>query len=326
MTWGFEMQELAAPWESNSSFSSISPRLQLAWDSTSLGALKTCPRYYQLSILEGWSPRTTSVHLTFGAHFHSALEWYDHKKFEGMSHADAQRSTLRKVLELTWNESLHRPWLSDDKYKNRETLVRSVMWYLEVFGEHDPLETVRLANGKPAVELSFRFESSYSAPSGEKYILCGHLDRVATLNGETYIVDRKTTKSAISENFFDSFNPDNQFSLYTLAGQVVYGLPIEGLIVDAAQVAITFSRFERGFSLRDQATIEEWYKDLGFWLRLAEAYAEANHYPMNEKSCGNYGGCQYRKICSKSPKVRDQWLKAEYSKRIWDPLQVRGNI
>lgn len=310
----------------NSSFSKLMPGLMLAWDSTSLGLLKECPRKYQYSIVEGWEPRGESIHLTFGRLFHAALERYDHAKFAGADHEESQRIAVRYCMESTWDKEKRRPsWLSDDSNKNRFTLTRTVSWYLEEFKD-DPVQTVRLDNGKPAVELSFRFETSYTSVTGEKFLLCGHLDRVGTLNDDTYILDRKTSKSILNRDFFTKFSPDNQFSLYVLAGRVAYSLPVRGLIVDAAQVAVTFSRFERGFISRTESQLEEYYKDVGEYLLHAQRYAEQQYWPINEKSCGSYGGCPFRKICSRSPETRETWLKAEFNKRTWDPLQVRGDI
>lgn len=309
----------------NSSISKISPNFAFAWDSTSIGAFKTCPRLYQYSILEGWQPREISVHLTFGLHFHSALERYDHLRFGGMSYEQALREVVKYVLQITWDEKKGRPWLSDDPNKNRLTLLRSVVWYLFQFAE-DPIETVRLANGKPAVELSFRFDSGYTSSKGESLLLCGHLDRLAKMNDKAFVLDRKTTKSTITQSFFDKFTPDNQMSLYAIAGKIVYNIQVEGIIVDGAQIAQTFTRFQRGVVPRSEPMLEEWYYELGQYLAMAELYAANNYWPMNDKSCGQYGGCPFRKICSLPPSVRPQWLKAEFTKRIWDPLQVRGDI
>ena len=50
------------------------------------------------------------------------------------------------------------PMEFEDTIKTRFTLLRSVVWYLEQF-ENDPCETVILADGRPAVELSFRCRS-----------------------------------------------------------------------------------------------------------------------------------------------------------------------
>ena len=41
-----------------------------------------------------------------------------------------------------------------DTSRTKETLVRSVVWYLDEYKD-DPLKTAMLPDGKPAVELSF---------------------------------------------------------------------------------------------------------------------------------------------------------------------------
>jgi hypothetical protein len=317
----------------SASFSKEHRSLQIAWDSTSLGTLMECPRKYQLSMCAkftddkpiGFAPRKESVHLIFGQLYHGALERYDHARVAGADHDEATDQSLQYCLTSTWDHTKKRPWASDDPNKNRFTLVRTVIWYLEHFRD-DALETVTLASDKPAVELSFRLETDYKSFTGEKFLICGHLDRVATLNGDTFIVDRKTSKNTINERFFDGFNPDNQFSTYTFAAKALYGLQVKGLIVDGAQVAVTFSRFLRGMVFFHDDQLEEWYGDIGYYLSQAQAFAQANYWPMNRKSCGNYGGCPFRPICSHSPSTRMEWLEKSYTPRVWDPLQVRGDI
>lgn len=307
------------------SFSTELPELQLAWDSTSLGALKTCPRYYEYAIVAGYVPRDESVHLKFGLAYHESLEAYDRARARGADHHTGMQIAVQKALKATWNDQLHRPWSSDHPTKNRLTLVRTVVWYLLQF-ESDPLETVRLANGKPAVELSFRLDLARPARTGEPMLLCGHLDRLVENRSRTWVVDYKTTGTTITPDWFDRYSPDNQFSLYTYAGRVIYAQPIAGLIPAVAQVGATFSRFQRGFAPRTDDQLEEWREDLEWWLGTAESFAQAGYWPQNDKSCGNYGGCPYRRICGKAPSTRGEWLEAQFTKRIWDPLKVRGDI
>jgi Fe-S-cluster formation regulator IscX/YfhJ len=308
----------------NTAFSTQLPSLQLAWDSTSLGQLKTCPRKYQYSIVEGWQGKHRNFHLSFGLWYHGALERYDHARANGASHDDSLDTALLWALTQTWDSALGRPWFSGDSKKTRFTLIRSIVWYLDQF-EDDPIQTVRLANGKPAVELSFRFEGwdISNSITSEPFLLAGHLDRLGTLSGKTYICDRKTTGSTLDQSYFTSFTPDNQFTLYTLAGGIVYGLPVEGLILDAAQIAVTFTRFQREFVFRTPEQLSEWYKDLSFWLGTAQSYAAANYWPQNDKACFR---CEFRGICSQSPSQRADWLRRDFERRVWDPLQVRGDI
>ena len=297
-------------------------RIQWAWDSTSLGWLKECPRKYQYSMIEGWRPKQPSIHLHFGLLYHAALEFYDRLRTEGAPHNAALIAATRQALCDSW------PWdfepLERDT-KNRATLIRSIVWYLEEFAD-DPCETVVLQNGKPAVELSFKMELDYG-PSGhlggQPYVLCGHLDRVVTLNGGTYICDRKTTSSTPGAYYFDGFAPDNQMSLYSLAARIVYQTPVSGIIIDAVQVAVGFSRFSRGFTYRSVAQLDEWLADTRYWLDLAVQYAKAGYWPQNDKSCHHFGGCPFRRVCSKSPEVRSVFLESDFRREPWNPLKVR---
>lgn len=309
-------------WPANTAFSSQLPVLQLSWDSVSLGALKECPRKYQLAIVQGWRARSTAVDLQFGILLHASRERYYHAKARGETHEQAQRETLGWLLEATWNEELNRPW-QGDQYKNRFTLARSFVWYTEQWGENDPLEQVFLANGRPAVEVSFRFELDQRSAQGEQFALCGHLDRVVRFNGATWISDLKSTRHTLDGSYFAGFSPDNQITLYTIAGRVVCSEPVQGIVLDAVQVAVGFSRFARGLVQRTEQQLEEWLAGLRVLLGQAESYARAGFWPQNDKACFR---CQFRSICSKSPSVREAWLKADFEQRIWDPLVVRGNI
>lgn len=322
----------------NSSFSLRNPYLQLAVDSTSLGAFKTCPRYYYYTILLGYQPKGESVHLTFGLLMHGSVERYHHGRAEGGSHDDALDKALAWALAETWNKELSRPWVSGDSYKNRSTLLRTLVWYLDKYGDNDALETVILASGKPAVELSFSYASGYSSrTTGESFLFCGHLDRLATLNGVPYIPDVKTTKSELGARYWNSHNPSNQFGMYLLAGEITYQLPVKGLIVDAVQVLVGSSRFERHLITKDEAQMSEFYGACGFWLLRMEDCAEGAQlatehgktelaYPMNETSCTKFGGCEFQQVCARSPVARQQWLETGFRRRVWDPLQRRGDI
>lgn len=309
-------------WTQNTAFSQVTPKLQLAWDSVSLGALKTCPRYYELAIVHGYTPHQRAVDLDFGIWMHAARERYYHARAEGQSHDDGVDRALDYILRATWDNARKRPWLSDHSTKNRFTLARSIVWYCDHWRD-DPLQTLILANGKPAVELSFRFETDHKSTAGETFMLSGHLDRVGIMSGKTYLSDLKTTGHTLTSDYYNQFTPDNQMSLYSFAAKVVYSLPVGNIIIDAVQVAVTFSRFDRGMVQRTPEQLDEWYEDLGVWLRMAESYALANHWPMNEKACWR---CDFRGVCAKPRSVRDQWLRAGFATRMWNPLIARGDI
>lgn len=310
-----------------------SPGVQYAWDSTSLGYFKECPRKYYYTMIEGWRGGGSSVHLEFGGLYHSGLELYDHLRAGGLGHDQAQRDMLVWALRETWvpetitehGEILPaHPVNWGHNLKNRFNLIRSLVWYTEQFRD-DPAQTVILANGKPAVELSFRFDA------GDGVLLCGHLDRVVEWNGSKFVMDRKTTTTTISSYYFNNYTPDNQMSLYTLAGRVILNSPVRGVIIDAAQIAVGFTRFERGMVYRTDEQLEEWLSQAKEYIkeaqymgdRAVEGHRGEAAFPMNDKACHNYGGCPFRDICGSDPRVRQTYLESNFRRDPWNPLKTR---
>lgn len=314
-------------------------KVQFAWDSTSLSYLKTCPRLYQYIMLEGYASKDESIHLRFGQEYHKALEDYDRLRAEDWSHGDALRVIVKELLVRIddWSPDTD---TKAGKYKNPLSLLRMVIDYLDKY-EDDPAKTFILQDGKPAVELSFRFELDWGPkrkieshpahpiePIGQPFLLCGHLDRVVTFQDFLFVMDRKTTTYTLSSSYFSQYEPNNQMTLYSLAAKVVLASPIKGVIIDGAQILVDSSAFARGFTYRTQDQLEEWLNDLRFWFGMAERYAEAGYWPMNDTSCGMYGGCRFRGICSKAPQVRERFLKAQFTQlpeeERWNPLKTRG--
>jgi len=305
--------------------------LQWAWDSTSLGLFKTCPRLYEYVMIQGWSSKSESIHLTFGSAYHSALEAYSRSRAAGISHEDSIHDVIANLLRSTadWDVDVS---TKPGKYKNRNTLLGLVLDYLDHFID-DPTETYIMSDGTPAVELSFRFELDWGPEGFDPmpslpYLLCGHLDRVVSFNDQLFVMDHKTTTTAPGDYYFNQYQPNNQMTLYTIAGQVILNAPIRGVIISAAQILLEKpNRFIRGFTYRTPDEIDEWLLDLRLHLNLAESYAEAKYWPMNDTACNNYGGCKFRGICSKSPDVREMFLKADFEKKEpqdrWNPLKAR---
>lgn len=305
------------------SFSQAMPKHQIAFDSTSLGALKRCPRYYQYNIIDGYVGRGESVHLRFGSEYNNALVTYHKCRAKGQEKEEALLSAIRYAMEHTWDYTLNRPWTSDMPEKNRETLIRTIIWYLTQFVD-DPLETQVFASGEAAVELPFRIHIDLdSSLTGESYILCGYLDRFVTGLGGIYITDWKSTKYQLDEKYFARYSPDNQVSQYDFAGTVIAAEPIQGVIIDAVQIGVTFSRFQRGQIKRTPMQREEWLRDSIHFIRMNEEYVREDYWPQNDTSCEKYGGCVFRTICSASPEVRPRLLDGLFHKRSWDPLVVR---
>ncbi len=302
-------------------------KIQFAWDSTSLGYIKTCPRLYQYQMIDGYTSEEENYHLRFGIEFHKALEGYDRHRALGTKHKPAMREAVFELLCRVhdWNPDTDTP---AGNYKNPRTLLSLVIDYLDKFAEAPETSYIK-ADGNPAVELIFRFELDWGPQAGgSPYLLCGHLDRVVTYSGGEFVMDRKTSKTTLTEHYFAQYSPNNQMTLYTLAGQLVLGSPIKGVIIDGAQILLDKpNAFARGMTYRTQEQLDEWLGDLRYWFSLAETFATAGYWPMNDTSCDKFGGCRFREVCSKSPKMRKTYLKSNFKQQSeserWNPLKER---
>lgn len=303
----------------------FSDDFQIAWDSISRGALKKCPRYYQYSILEGYTLKlqngfSSSIDLIFGIWFHSAREIYYRNRANGNDHEEALEKALDYVLKVTWNRTLQRPWFSGDSNKNRFTLIRSVVWYLDHY-KNDPLETLTI-NDKIAVEMTLIQNSSFKVNNID-ILLTGHLDRAVEFNNALYGTDLKTTKHTLNNEYFRDFSPNDQMSGYQFLLEKTFEKSFRGIIIDAAQILVGGTRFLRGATQRTQSQLKEWLRGFEELVDRAYKYHKDNFYPLNEKSCFR---CEFREICRSSEQTRDSLLREKFDKREWNPLQDRGDI
>lgn len=301
--------------------------VQWAWDATSITAATECPRKYQYTILKGWiADAPLSKDLRFGAHFATAVEhYYKYVVVEGHTHDTALLRVVRETLEATWDrpdpESEGMPWESNDPNKNRWNLIRTIIWYFCHYIEegHDTTSVVTLAGGKPAVELSFEL------PLSRDITYCGHIDRlVARDESDIFVMDQKTTGGALSPYYFRNYDRSIQMSGYSLAGEILFGSPIRGVMIDAAQVQVGGTTFMRGETFRTEEQLEEWIRETEAVIARTQNYTADGFFPRDTTACGYYGGCQFKDICGMSPSNRDRFLKGGFKKRErWDPLARR---
>jgi len=289
---------------------------------------KDCPTKYKRFMLEGWRPKEENVQLRFGRIYAKALEIY-HKTQANLppapeiyrkgDHRSGMIDAVEYALTASW------PWPFTDPVKSRENLIRSIIWYLDNY-EDDPCKTVTLSDGTPAVELATRMQLD------KQNILIIHLDRIVTFLGTPYIQDQKTTKGSLGSYYFEGYNPDNQMSAYSVVGHVVYDTPVKGVMIDAAQILVGSTRFERGFTYRTRPQLDEWIADTKWWIASYRDAAEAAGWPMNDTSCskyrssdpfGNAHGCPLRKVCGADPRVREKYLESDFVKKQWNPLEER---
>lgn len=294
-------------------FSEKNPHLQLFWDAHSLKLLLECPRKYQYQIIQGWVPSGDNLHLNWGIAYHEAMARADLARANGADFIDQMDAAIQCAMSYPEFEGC-------TTYKNRFTLVRSVMWNLDHFREV-PIRSL-VFDGKPAIELSFSFPTEIPTSTEETFGLCGYMDGAAETELGITVVERKTTKNTLQQHYYDSFSPNIQFSMYTMASRIIFPTPARGVTLEACQTGVNFSEFGRRIFMKTPAQVDEFYPELITWLRQADRYAQEGFWPKNEGACTF---CGFKGVCSKDPNVRDQFFNdpAHFAKRKWNPLEPR---
>lgn len=316
-TWAIPLnREHNAERSENTSFKN---RIMFAWDSTSIGLFKTCPRKFYYSVVMGYEPATMAPPLAFGIALHSVMDTW-HKLLA--ANIDKQTAFIR-VTRLAGLLGEQLP--IGDNTRTKETLVRTTVWFLDQFWD-DHLITVKLPSGKAATEL--HFELPFMEYLGINTFICGHIDRLATWQGKAFVADLKTTKYQLDSRFFEGFKPSTQMSLYITACHLIANKyqelpPAHGVIIDGVQLGVNFSRFGRQVIPYSLEEVNEYIENLQYWIRQAMDACKNNHFPANEESCNKYSGCHFRDICSKPAARRDTFLNGTFKQRTWDPLKPR---
>lgn len=316
------------------SFSQENPFLQLTWDSTSLKLFLECPQKYHLTMHEGWTTSGQNIHFWFGGLVHSSIEVFEHSKAQGADFDDS----LDAMTQFMMTE-IAKPDIPVDEqgYKTGPNLVRTMIWY-QLQYRNDPYQTVILANGRPAVELSFQYDLGYGPEDG--FVYAGHIDRLARYRDaeKVSIIDHKSTKLSLSSRIAEGYANDLQFTGYQIGVEVTYPEPCDGVEINSLSVQKTLSNFARFKTWRPEEIRTEFLDELRGTLERAEEYAALAWayageipsmvpaaYPHNRTACTNYGGCHFASICSKAPSLRAPFLETNFSRRtdLWDPAKAR---
>lgn len=77
------------------------PRLQIRHNSGSLAALLTCPRKYQMQVLDGWRPAARSADMDFGSMLQEAQDCFLRARLGGATKEDATLEAVARALQIS---------------------------------------------------------------------------------------------------------------------------------------------------------------------------------------------------------------------------------
>ena len=316
-----------------SPFSKGNPNLRRVWDATTLSDFLKDPASYYLKRVKGWSPIFPRPPLVYGVMLQGGLERYDKIRATGSSD-DGLEAAIEYAVEEAKHplgfeyslDEISREFGKDNQKNHRtlKTLLRTFVWYQQEYGGDEDSARILLMNGEPAVEVPFRIPLPIKTPYGENYILAGHMDAAVDLFGNKFVLERKHTLTTLSKYYFDGWKANTQFSTYAMVGSAVLGEQVDGILLDAVQVGVSFSRFHRREILRTKGQQDEFLNNIMLWIKQAEYMAENDHWPINEGGLSMYGGSSFRKILTLDPAHREQYLHENFKQEEpWNPLIER---
>ncbi|KKL09323.1 hypothetical protein LCGC14_2567000 [marine sediment metagenome] len=253
----------------------------------------------------------------------------------------AIRFTFKRALEL---DLMNCPASkSDDNKRNTYTLVRALVWYAAKY-RTDVLRPVANEDGlmieqhfvvpmgmKTAVPWPFRSvregsmmtgPTPYTDPEPEDYYLCGSLDEICQdEDGDQFVLERKSTTTTVADYYFLQHEPSVQIYTYDLIGSIILPTsPLRGVVVEACQTAVGFTRFERHEVTRIPEQRKHWLETIHYWVKQAEQCALSGYWPMNP--AGHTFESTARQIQRRAPSSWPALLKTDFMEQpLWNPLR-----
>ena len=224
------------------------------------------------------------------------------------------------VLEAAWGGFVTPPG-SKHHYLTLGHLETVFHYYIH---GRDPWQVEPLTeSGRVLAERATVFQ--WPSAKGELLTIGGKPDIPAIVCGTTAIVDWKCSTQYITDYWAKKFHIGHQLRTYIAMLRHEYGIKVDTAYVDGIHMGVKAAEGDAAWknlkSVRsklfgpyhfDEQQMEEtwtWYKT---GLELQRFYAENGHYPQNEGACGNYGGCEFGTLCSRSPRSRAAKKMSEY--------------
>ena len=293
------------------------------FDNTALNAFQTCQKKYQYFIEDGVVPETTSEPLAFGISLHAGREHYQRLRMSGVPHLDANDEAVKK-FESIWDkeipDSLKTPLKSGDR-RGKTNGGRLLRGYLAKYGEF----------GKPLhIEVPFACFLGKSA-DGEPVLVSGILDEICEYQGQTYVLDLKTTTYEPDARFFESFRTSSAMMGYIFAVEETLGIQVAGVMIHAIWVRNIHYNKPRKVPLQDHfraniitytpEQLDEWKTNVLYTVEDIKTAKSRGYYRFNwGDACKNYGGCEYKSICGATPANRKTLIANNFRQSRWDPL------
>lgn len=274
-------------------------------NSSSVEIIQTCRRKAYYALHRNLRGEDESEALLFGTAIHRAMEaFYSAKIING-----ERQLTLEEFqdafVDCASQTLAHLPDTDKRSIANGKKIISK---YWDTYS-NDPWVVVRDEHG-PFVERKFELEVR-RLPN---VVIHGQIDCLLknVETGEIVVCDHKTS-SSLGTDFLNRIKPNMQFSIYAWAANKL-GHSVNRVMVNGIQVAKTKVDLLRVFTERTPHDLLEMFDTINESVHLYEESENSKTWPINSAACGNWGGCQYRDICSLNAPFRETAIQQIYQK------------
>lgn len=301
-------------------------------DSTSLGN-SHCILKWHSQVVEGLKEKKMNSSLLYGVAVHKFIQ----SMFE--TEGDFPLSLLQAnevFLRIPCDIDPKKPYLRD---ANHLRATCYYVWSCQVM-EEKVYEIIKLPNGKPAVEQTFKIK--WFEDETCEIWLCGTIDSVGKFNGGAFAIrDWKTSSSWDTSKYFIQYEMTRQLPIYTIAckrmakshpdsvlgkiGAGVMGAFIDAIFLKADQNGTGCARssiFQYSDEKLDEVSrlIDMQCKRLSYAIRTGDVPKEG----LINGTCMHaiYGSkCMLWNICKSNPTVAKVGLDRDFDRVPFDPLK-----
>jgi hypothetical protein len=295
----------------------------LVYDSHLLKTYRACQRKYEYFDIHHIVSKEKKVAPSFGIAFHEGVAAFRIAKRDGKLYPEAYELGGRALLEAYKKYMPPEATLevNQDDARSPKNALRLYTGYTQ----HYEPQALKF----PHVEIPFAI--LLGRINNKDVIYVGIIDAVMEMQGRLYINDLKTSGWTIDEKFLEGFKMDQGLLGYTVAAKELLGVETNYASVHAIWVRAE-PKTGRGKPLDeyfhtkelywDNDQIEEWRQNTLETIAEIETKKASGVFIMDwGQNCGAFKGCEYRPICSVTPKHRPQIITMDYMRAIWTPLE-----
>lgn len=285
------------------------------WDSTMLGAFRSCPQKMFRTYVQHWKPKSESVHLVAGGAFAKGIE-VARKAFyeEGQTQENAIAMGLHALIVAYGDFEC-----PAESAKSLNRMCGALEFYFENYPLVGASATpIPFKNGKLAIEFSFAEPLDIAHPvTGDPILYTGRADMIAEFCGGVYCVDEKTT-SSLGASWGKQWEMRSQFTGYGWAAKRA-GLNVQGTLVRGVSILKTKYDHLQHVTYRSQYEEDRWLTQVHRDLKRAITCWQDGYWDFSlDHACAEYGGCSMVSVCKSSDP--ESWLPMYFTQRVWDAL------